>query len=181
MADLHSPRPAEPGRPLRQDSTDQRTDTRNLFIHREWQPGWRHIEVTERRTIQDFAPHMKGLVGERSPHAATLRVSLENLNTHGPGSLDEAFAPAEARRVVEKLGFHYPPTHGSGVNMAAIELSILQRQCVARRGAEEAALRREVAAREAPRNQEQARIDWRFAIPEAREKLPRLDPSPLVR
>ena len=121
------------------------------------------------------------LVEERYPRAEKIRVILDNLNTHGPGSLYEAFAPAEARRLVEKLEFHYTPKHGSWLNMAEIELSILQRQCLARRIADEAMLKQEVAAWETRRNQEQATIDWRFSITDARKKLRRLYPSPLVR
>ena len=117
----------------------------------------------------------------RYPRAEKIRVILDNLNTHGPGSLYEAFAPAEARRLVEKLEFHYTPKHGSWLNMAEIELSILQRQCLARRIADEATLKQEVAAWETRRNQEQATIDWRFSITDARKKLRRLYPSPLVR
>ena len=181
LADLRSPLPARPGRPLRQDYTYERKATRNLFIHCEWQTGWRHVEVTERRTMQDFACQMRWLVEERYPRADKIRVILDNLNTHGPGSLYEAFAPAVARRLVEKLEFHYTPKHGSWLNMAEIELSILQRQCLARRIADEATLKQEVAAWEARRNQEQATINWQFSITEARKKLRRLYPSPLVR
>lgn len=181
LAEVRSPLPAQPGRPLRQDYTYKRKDTRNLFIHCEWQTGWRHVEVTARRTRQDFAHQMKWLIEERYPQAEKVRVILDNLNTHGPGSLYEAFAPAEARRLVEKLEFHYTPKHGSWLNMAEIELSILQRQCLTRRIAEEETLKREVAAWEARRNQERAIIKWRFSITAAREKLHRLYPSPLVR
>jgi transposase len=181
LADTRAPLAAQPGRPARQDYTYTRKDTRNLFIHCEWQTGWRHVEVTERRTRQDFAHQMQWLVDERYPQAEKIRVILDNLNTHGPGSLYEAFAPVEARRLVEKLEFHYTPKHGSWLNMAEIELSILQRQCLARRIAEESTLKQEVAAWEARRNQEQATIDWQFSIYDARKKLHRLYPSPLVR
>lgn len=181
LAEVRSPLPAQPGRPLRQDYTYKRKDTRNLFLHCEWQTGWRHIEVTARRTMPDFAHQMKWLVDERYPHADKVRVILDNLNTHGPGSLYEAFAPAEARGLVEKLEFHSTPKHGSWLNMAEIELSILQRQCLARRIADEATLVQEVAAWETQRNQAHATIDWRFSITDAREKLKRLYPAALVR
>lgn len=134
---------------------------------------------TGRRPIQ--VPRQPLTRQERYPRAEKIRVILDNLNTHGPGSLYEAFAPAEARRLVEKLEFHYTPKHGSWLNMAEIELSILQRQCLARRIADEATLKQEVAAWETRRNQEQATIDWRFSITDARKKLRRLYPSPLVR
>ena len=113
--------------------------------------------------------------------ADKIRVILDKLNTHGPGSLYETFAPAEARRLVEKLEFHDTPKHGSWLNLAEIELSILQRQCLTRRIAEEAALKQEVAAWEVQRNEKQATIDWQFSIHDARVKLHRLYPSPLVR
>lgn len=137
--------------------------------------------MTERRTKQDFAQQMKWLVDERYPQAEVIRVVLDNLNTHGPGSLYEVFEPAEARRLVEKLEFHYTPKHGSWLNMAEIELSILQRQCLKRRIATEAMLKREVAAWEHQRNTAQDTIDWRFTITDAREKLKRLYPTNSMR
>jgi len=124
---------------------------------------------------------MKWLVEERYAKADVIRVILDNLNTHGLGSLYDAFEPAEARRLVEKLEFHYTPKHGSWLNMAEIELSILQRQCLNRRIADEATLKREVAAWEQQRNKAQETIDWRFTITEAREKLKRLYPTKSLR
>jgi len=169
------------GRPPRYDHEYERKGTRNLFMICEPQTGWRHVEVTQRRTKTDFAQQMKWLVDERYPEAEKIRVILDNLNTHGPGSMYEAFEPAEARRLVEKLEFHYTPKHGSWLNMAEIELSILQRQCLSRRIADEATLKREVAAWERQRNQAKETIDWRFTITDAREKLKRLYPSNSVR
>lgn len=124
---------------------------------------------------------MEWLVDEQYPEAEVIRVVLDNLNTHGPGSLYEAFEPAEARRLVEKLKFHYTPKHASWLNMAEIELSILQRQCLKRRIADEQTLKREVAAWEQQRNKKQETIDWRFSITDAREKLKRLYPTNSVR
>lgn len=181
LAHVQPPLPASPGQPQREDAEYKRAGTRNLFIHIEPQAGWRHIVVTERRTKCDFAQQMRWLVDERYPEATCIRVVLDQLNTHGPASLYEAFAPAEARRLVEKIEFHYTPKHGSWLNMAEIELSILQRQCLDRRIPDEATLIREVAAWEAQRNHEQATIDWRFSITEAREQLKRLYPSSSVR
>lgn len=181
LADKQAPQAAAPGQPARYDYEYERKGTRNLFLHCEPQAGWRHVEVTEHRKKHDFAQQMKWLVDERYPEAEVIRVVLDNLNTHGPGSLYEAFEPAEARRLVAKLEFHYTPKHGSWLNMAEIELSILQRQCLKRRIADEATLKREVAAWEKQRNKEQATIDWRFSITDAREKLKRLYPSNLVR
>jgi hypothetical protein len=146
IAEKRTPLEAAPGRPRRFDYEYEREGTRNLFIFVEPQAGWRHVEVTARRTKHDFAEQMQWLVDERYPEAKVIRVILDNLNTHGAGSLYEAFAPAEARRLVEKLEFHYTPKHGSWLNMAEIELSILQRQCLKRRIPNEATLKREVAA-----------------------------------
>jgi len=124
----------------------------------------------------DFAHQMKWLVDEVYPEAKVIRVVLDNLNTHKAASLYEAFAPWEARRIVKKLEFHYTPKHGSWLNMAEIELSVLQRQCLDRRIPDEATLTHEVAAWEKQRNAEKATIDWRFSITDAREKLKRLYP-----
>jgi hypothetical protein len=169
--------PAAPGRPERYDYEYERAGTRNLFLFTEPQAGWRHINVTEQRTKLDFAQQMKWLVDVAYPEAEVLRVVLDNLNTHKAASLYEAFAPEEARRIVKKLEFHYTPKHGSWLNMAEIELSVLQRQCLARRIADEATLIHEVAAWESVRNEAQATIDWRFSVTDARDKLKRLYPS----
>jgi hypothetical protein len=181
IADTRSPFGAIAGRPQRYDYEYKRNATRNLFMICEPQTGWRHVEVTERRTKQDFAHQMKWLVDERYPEAEVIRVILDNLNTHGPGPLYEAFEPAEARRLVEKLEFHYTPKHGSWLNMAEIELSISQRQCLNRRIGDEETLKQEVAAWEQQRNDAQETIDWRFSITDAREKLKRLYPTNSLR
>jgi hypothetical protein len=181
IADLQPPLVVAAGRPHREDHEYERNGTRNLFIVCEPQAGWRHVAVTERRTKQDFAQQMKWLVEERYPEAEVIRVILDNLNTHGPGSLYDVFEPAEARQLVEKLEFHYTPKHASWLNMAEIELSILQRQCLKRRIADEAMLKREVAAWEQQRNAAQETIDWRFTITDAREKLKRLYPTNSLR
>lgn len=177
IADRHPPLPMSPHHPQREDHEYERKGTRNLFILCEPQAGWRHVTVTERRTKQDFAHQMQWLVDERYPQAEGVRVILDNLNTHGPGSLYEVFEPAEARRLVEKLEFHYTPKHGSWLNMAEIELSILQRQCLTRRLPDVATLTHLLTAYEERRNREQATIDWRFTTQEARIKLHRLYPS----
>jgi DDE superfamily endonuclease len=181
LAEVQPSLPAQPGQPHREDPEYQRRGTRNLFIHVEPQAGWRHVVVTARRTKHDFAQQMQWLVDKRYPEAEVIRVVLDQLNTHGPASLYEAYAPAEARRLVQKLEFHHTPKHGSWLNMAEIELSILPRQCLDRRIPDAATLIREVAAWEAQRNQERATIDWRFSITDAREKLKHLYPSPSVR
>jgi transposase len=181
IADTRAPLEVGSGRPQRYDHEYERKGTRNLFMICEPQTGWRHVEVTQRRTKTDFAQQMKWLVTERYTEAEKIRVILDNLNTHGAGSLYEAFEPAEARRLVEKLEFHYTPKHGSWLNMAEIELSILQRQCLNRRIADEDTLKREVAAWERQRNKDKETIDWRFTITDAREKLKRLYPTNSLR
>jgi DDE superfamily endonuclease len=177
IAETRQPLPPGPGQPQRYDYEYQRNGTRNLFIFTEPQAGLRHIKVTDQRTMIDFAHQMRWLVDECYPEAELVRVVLDNLNTHKGASLYEAFAPEEARRIIKKLEFHYTPKHGSWLNMAEIELSVLQRQCLNRRIPDEGTLIREVAAWEKERNQEQATIDWRFSVTDAREKLKRLYPS----
>lgn len=177
VQETRQPLPAEPGQPELYDYEYERNGTRNVFLFTEPQAGWRHINVTEQRTMLDFAQQMKWLVDERYPEAEKIRVVLDNLNTHRPTSLYEAFTPAEARRLLTKLEFHYTPKHGSWLNMAEIELSVLQRQCLDRRIPDEETLKRESAAWEEYRNGKRATIDWHFSVTDAREKLKRLYPS----
>lgn len=177
IQETRAPVPAQPGQPQRYDFEYERNGTANLFLFIEPQAGWRHVAVTNQRTMLDFAHQMQWLVDEAYPEAEVIRVILDNLNTHKIASLYEAFAPAEAWRISQKLEFHYTPKHGSWLNMAEIELSVLQRQCLARRLPDQATLRQEVAAWEGQRNKEQATIDWRFSVTDAREKLKRLYPS----
>ena len=165
------------GRLQRYDYEYKRNGTRNLFMICEPEAGWRHVAITQRRTKVDFAHQMKWLVDERYPEAEVIRVVLDNLNTHKIASLYEAFEPAEARRIAKKLEFHPTPKHGSWLNMAEIELSILQRQCLDRRIGDEEMLEREVGAYEQRRNAERATIDWQFTVADARVKLHRLYPS----
>ncbi len=128
-------------------------------------------------TMRDFAQQMKWLVDERYPEAEVVRVVMDNLNTHKAASLYERFAPAEARRILKKLEFHFTPKHGSWLNMAEIELSVLTRQCLGRRIPDEETLKREIKAYEERRNEAKATIDWRFTSQDARIKLHRLYPS----
>lgn len=171
------PLPAQPGQPQRFDYEYERNGTRNLFLFVEPQAGRRHVHVTEQRPKVDFAHEMQWLVDRGYPEAEVLRVVLDNLNTHKIASLYEAFEPAEARRIARKLEFHYTPKHGSWLNMAEIEFSVLQQQCLDRRIPDEDTLKREIAAWEHQRNAEQATIDWRFSVTDARKKLERLYPS----
>ena len=135
------------------------------------------MEVTERRTAVDFAHQMRWLVDEAYPDAQVVRLVLDNLNTHKLGALYEAFEPCEARRIAQRLEFHYTPTHGSWLNMAEIELSVFSRGCLNRRISDEPELRREVAALERERNAAKSAIDWRFTTQDARRKLQHIYPT----
>jgi len=169
--------PAQPGQPDRYDYEYQRNGSRNLFMFFGPQRGWRHVAVTEQRTMQDFAQQMRWLVDEAYPEAEVIRIVLDNLNTHRPASLYETFAPAEARRILKGLEFHYTPKHGSWLNMAEMELSVFSRQCLDRRIPDETTLRREIQALEVERNRISARVNWRFTARDARSKLSHLYPS----
>ena len=139
--------------------------------------AWRHVSVTDRRTQNDFAIEMKYLVDEAFPKAKKVRVVMDNLNTHVAHALYQTFEPAEARRILERLEFHYTPKHGSWLNMAEIELSVLATQCLDRRIPDKATLEAEVAAWEAQRNQQKSTVDWQFSCADARIKLKQLYPS----
>lgn len=177
IQETRAPLPPQAGQVAKYDYEYARNGTANLFMFVEPQAGWRHVAVTTQRTKQDFAAQMRWLVDERYPQALLIRVTLDNLNTHAPAALYEAFAPAEARRLLKKLEFHYTPKHGSWLNMAEIELSVLQRQCLDRRIPDQPTLITEVAAWEQQRNAQKAMIDWRFSLDDARKKLKRLYPS----
>ena len=176
LADAREPLAAKPGRSRRQDYEYLRGGTRNLFLACEPLAGWRHVEITERRTTQDFAHQMRWLVDEAYSDVPVIRLVLDNLNTHRKASLYQTFPAAEARRIAKRLEFHYTPKHGSWLNMAEIEFSIFSRNCLRQRLPDEESLCREVLALKQERNQAQARINWRFGIQEARTKLHRLYP-----
>ena len=175
--EVRPPIKAVPGRVERYDTEYQRNGTRNLFMICEPKGGWRHMAVTERRTAVDFAHRMRWLVDEAYPDAEVVRLVMDNLNTHQRGSLYEAFEPSEARRIAQRLEFHYTPTHGSWLNMAEIELSVFSRACLNRRISAEPGLRREVAALESERNAAKSVIDWRFSTQDARRKLQHIYPT----
>jgi hypothetical protein len=177
VAETCLPLPLRPGKPVRYDYEYRRNGTCNLFMFFQPLAGWRHVEVTEQRTKQDFACRMKDLVDLHFPQAEVIRVVLDNLNTHSPAALYEVFEPQEARRIVRKVEFHYTPKHGSWLNMAEIEISVLDRQCLDRRLAEVSIVRSEVAAWETLRNDQRATVDWRFTSTKARYKLEFLYPS----
>ena len=176
LAHVREPIPARPGRPQREDCEYRREGTRNLFMTCEPLAGWRHVAVTQRRTREDFARQMRWLVDEAYPEVDVVRVALDNLNTHSTTSLYETFPAAEARRIARRLEFHFTPKHGSWLNMAEIEFSILSRCCLRQRLPDEETLGRQVQALEKERNQARARINWRFNIQDARTKLHRLYP-----
>lgn len=177
IAETRTPQPAVPGRVARYDYEYRRMGTCNLFIFFAPLVGSRHVEVTARRTGADFAEAMRRLVDVLYPDAAVIRVVLDNLNTHTGAALYEAFAPAEARRILRRLEFHYTPKHGSWLNMAEIEWSVLTGQCLDRRIGDVETLRATIAAWETPRNAAQVTVEWRFTMEKARTKLARLYPS----
>ena len=177
IKETRPPLPAQPGRPPRGDYEYERHGPRKLFLFVEPQAGWRRVPVTERRTALDFAYEMQWLLDEGYPAAEVIRVIWDNLNTHKIASLYEAFTPAEARRIARKLELHYTPKHGSWLNMAEIEFSVLHQPCLDRRIPDEATLTREIAAWAQQRTREKAIIDWRFSVTDARQKLERLYPS----
>ncbi|MEM6447482.1 MAG: IS630 family transposase [Cyanobacteria bacterium P01_D01_bin.123] len=177
VAETRQPLPVEPGQPVRYDYEYERQGVCNLFLFSEPLRGWRHVEVTERRTAIDYAQQMKYLVDECYPHAIKIRLVHDQLNTHVPASLYKAFAASEAKRILDKLEMHYTPKHGSWLNMAEIELSVLARQCLERRMPDKQSLQDQVAAWESHRNRHFHKIDWRFTTNDARIKLKRLYPS----
>lgn len=177
ISETREPLPSGPGQPERFDYEYQREGVCNLFMFFEPLTGSRHVNVTDQRTSIDYAQQMKYLVDERYPQAKKITVVQDNLNTHVKASLYKAFTPAEARRILDKLEFHYTPKHGSWLNMAEIELSVLNRQCLDRRISNKDILIEEVAAWEQRRNQNSSPVDWRFTTEDARIKLKRLYPS----
>jgi hypothetical protein len=170
------PLPAEPGQPERYDYEYVRNGTANLFMISEPLLGWRAVKVTERRTAKDFAEVVRWLAEDVHPEAEKLVLVMDNLNTHKLASLYEAFPPEQARRIAERLEIHYTPKHGSWLNVAEIELSVLSRQCLNRRIESIGELRKEVAAWEEARNEKQVDVRWRFTTADARVKLRRLYP-----
>lgn len=176
LAEARPPLPLISGQPVRQDSEYVRNGTASLFMVSAPLLGWRHVEVTDQRTRKDFVQVIKSLVDEQFAQADKIVLVMDNLNTHGPASLYTAFAPAEAKRLADKLEIHYTPKHGSWLNMAEIELSVLARQCLAERMDNKENLKQQSLAWQQKRNATGVRIDWRFTTEEARVKLKRLYP-----
>jgi hypothetical protein len=177
VGETRVPLPAAPGRPARYDYEYVRNGTANLFMIFEPLLGWRAARVTERRTAKELAEVLRWLAEDVHPDARRLVLVTDNLNTHGPGCLYEAFAPARARAIAGRLEWHYTPKHGSWLNMAEIELAALSKQCLDRRIGSLEELRREVAAWEGERNERMVEAKWQFTTDKARVKLHRLYPS----
>ena len=177
LRDTRTPVPMKPGRVQRTDYEYERGGVVNLFMFCEPLQGRRWVDVTEQRTKVDWAHQIKELVDERYPEAQRIVLVMDNLNTHTPASLYDAFDPAEAKRLTDRLEIHYTPKHGSWLNMAEIELSVLSRQCLDRRVPDFESLQTEVAAWQDRRDATGTKIDWRFTTEDARINLKRLYPS----
>lgn len=176
LTHVRDPLPVSPRAVARTDYTYRRAGTCNIFVISEPLVGWRHVDVTKKRTKVEFVEQMRQLVDEHYPDADRIRVVLDNFSTHTEYAFYEFLPPNEARRLLEKLEFHFTPPHGSWLNMAEIELSALASQCLDRRIPDAATLRSEVAAWEQSRNEANSFIDWQFTTDDARIKLRRLYP-----
>jgi DDE superfamily endonuclease len=177
VGQVHDPLAPAPGRAQIIDHEYVRNGVAEIFLEVEPLTGRRHVEITAHRTRKDWAAFIKGMLDERYPHATKVRLVMDNLNTHSAASLYEAFEPEEARRLSRRLAIHYTPKHGSWLNVAEIELSALNSQCLNRRIPDLDLMRKEVAAWELDRNNRAAAIDWRFTTEDARIKLKRLYPK----
>ena len=174
---VKTPIPGAPGRPARYDYEYRRNGVANIFMMFEPLAGKREVEVTARRANEDFARCMCKLTDEIHPQAQKIIVVMDNLSTHKKSALYEVFAPAEAKRIADRLDIHYTPRHGSWLNMAEIEISVLSRQCLAERMDNLALLESEINAWQKKRNMTASKVDWRFTTDNARIKLKRLYPS----
>ena len=177
IAETRVPIATKPGQPGRHDYEYRRNGTANLFMMFAPLEGWRHVKVTDRHTAVDYAQVLKELSDTHFPGSAKIVLVQDNLNTHKPASLYEAFPPAEARRLVERFEWHYTPKHGSWLDMAESELSVLSSQCLDRRIPDQRVLKDEVEAWEADRNRKHAKANWQFTTADARVKLRRLYPA----
>lgn len=177
IIDTRQPIPMKPGQLARADYEYERNGTVNLFMFFAPLEGWRHIEVTDRRTMIDYAHALRDLADVYFPKAKKIALVQDNLNTHKPASLYEAFPPAEARRLVERFEWHYTPKHGSWLNMAESELGVLSNQCLDRRIPDQQFLIKEIAAWEKDRNKNHTKADWQFTTADARIKLKHLYPT----
>lgn len=177
IKEVRQPIPAKPGSVEKYDTEYERNGVSNVFMFFEPLAGQRHVAVTDRRTAVDWAHQIKHLVDVLYPQTECITLVMDNLNTHTGASLYKAFPPEEARRILDKLAIHYTPKHGSWLNMAEIELSILSRQCLDRRMPDQETLEKEVAAWQASRNAVGKPMEWRFTTEDARVKLKKLYPT----
>jgi hypothetical protein len=177
IKETRQPLPAAPGKPEKVDDEYERNGTANIFMFTEPLNGTRHVHVTEHRTAVDWANEIRDLLEVRYPEAARVRLVCDNLNTHGIGSLYEAFPPEQARRLASRLEIHHTPKHGSWLNIAEIELSVLTMQCLDRRIPDMETLTKETQQWEQRRNESQKGVDWQFSTLDARIKLKRLYPQ----
>ena len=177
IKETRMPVAAKPGQPARVDYEYERNGTANLFMMFAPLEGWRQVKVTDRHAAIDYAHILKELSDAHCPGAAKIVLVQDNLSTHKPASLYEAFPPGEARRLVERFEWHYTPKHGSWLDMAEVELSVLSRQCLNRRIPDKPTLTDEVAAWQDRRNKKNAKADWQFTTADARTKLKRLYPA----
>lgn len=177
VKETRQPLPVEPGKPARYDYEYERNGTANNFMFTEPKAGWRKVSVRETKTRQDWASEVKSLLDEDYPHAELVILVCDNLNTHTLGALYETFEPAEAKRLADRLDIRYTPKHGSWLNVAEIELSVLTKQCLSRRIGDVETLRPEVTAWTTHRNNAQTGVDWHFTSKDARTKLKRLYPQ----
>ncbi len=177
IGEVRAPIPAEPGQPERYDYEYRRNGTLNLFVFLDAHRPWRHVKVTDQRTASDFAECMRELVDMHFPEADCIRVVLDNLSTHTSAALYQSFPPAEARRVIRRLEFHYTPKHASWLNMVEIEIGVLRTQCLDRRIDNREDMETEIAAWQYQRNASATRINWMFSTEKARAKLARAYPK----
>lgn len=177
VCEVRKPLPIQPGKPQRYDYEYSRGGTCNLFMVVQPLAGWRHVKVTERRTNQDFAKIISELVYDYFPKAQKIRIVLDQLSTHTPAAFYQTFHPERARHLTKMIEFHYTPVHSSWLNMAEIEISTVYQQCLDRRLDSIDSVKQEVIAWENKRNARNAKIDWQFTIPQARNKLSRLYPN----
>ena len=177
IGDVREPLPVRPGSAAKQDGEYVRGGMANLFMAFEPLAGWRHVEVTERKTSVDFARFLQVLSDQFYAEVERIVLVCDNLSTHTPAALYEAFEPAEARRLAERFEWHYTPKHGSWLNVAEMELSVVARQCLDRRIPDRKTLKREVAAWEKARNAAVVKVDWQFTTADTRVKLKQLYPT----
>jgi hypothetical protein len=177
IGEVRAPIPMGHGRPALQDDEYVRNGVAEIFLEIEPLAGKRHVEITHRRTKVDWARFIKKMLDQRYPHAEKVALVLDNLNTHTTASLYEAFRPEVARALADRLEIHYTPKHGSWLNIAEIELSVLKGQCLDRRIPDIDMMQREVRSWQSHRNNRGAKVNWRFTTTQARTKLKRLYPK----